>query len=71
MCLLNRLRSFLTGASAALAIMAGTAVLPNQALAQFQMQSPEIDKGGVEFDYQGGYFSGLPERPNEATRHGH
>ncbi len=46
-------------------------VLPGQALAQFQVQSPEIDKSEFEFDYQGGYFSGLPDSPNKATGHGH
>ncbi len=50
--------------------------LINSALAQFEIEEPEVEKGEVEVEYQGAYHSGLPEASdeegleNEVIRHG-
>ena len=57
----------------AIAALAGLllAIQPLPALAQFEVQQPEIHKGEVEIEYHGAYLSGRPAPPTEVKRHGH
>lgn len=42
--------------------MAAAVSFAGQAQAQFQVEEPEVEKGGVEIEYNGSYFNGIPKR---------
>jgi len=63
--------SFRMMIAAALVLGLGALVGPTTALAQFEVQKPEVRKGDFELEYLGAYFNGLPSLPIDAARQGH